>query len=115
LVFFCFLFRFGFFSFLLIKPKPNRTGLFFQNFNRFNLFFSVWFFQLFFFRFSHFNRFFDFFFAYFDQQVILLVLGHGLILGLIKMFFFILIFKKLELAFFPLIFEYQNFVIVLDH
>jgi hypothetical protein len=27
--------RFGFFSFLLIKPKPNQTGCFFQNFNRF--------------------------------------------------------------------------------
>jgi hypothetical protein len=26
--------RFGFFSFSLIKPKPNRTGRFFQNFNR---------------------------------------------------------------------------------
>jgi len=32
--------RFGFFSFRLIKPKPNRTGRFFQNFNRFNRFFS---------------------------------------------------------------------------
>jgi hypothetical protein len=31
--------RFGFFSFRLIKPKPNRTGWFFQNFNRFNQFF----------------------------------------------------------------------------
>jgi hypothetical protein len=28
-------FRFGFFSFRLIKPKPNRTGQFFQNSNRF--------------------------------------------------------------------------------
>jgi len=27
---------FGFFSFLLIKPKPNRPSRFFQNFNRFN-------------------------------------------------------------------------------
>ena len=27
--------QFGFFSFFLIKPKPNRTGRFFQNFNRF--------------------------------------------------------------------------------
>ena len=27
--------RFGFFGFRLIKPKLNRTGLFFQNFNRF--------------------------------------------------------------------------------
>jgi hypothetical protein len=24
---------------LLIKPKPNQTGCFFQNFNRFNRFF----------------------------------------------------------------------------
>jgi len=39
--------RFGFFSFRLIKPKPNRTGWFFQNFNRF--FFTVRFFRLFFF------------------------------------------------------------------
>jgi len=31
--------RFGFFGFLLIKPKPNRTDRFFQNFNRFNRFF----------------------------------------------------------------------------
>jgi hypothetical protein len=31
--------RFGFFIFKLIKPKPNRTGWFFQNFNRF--FFTV--------------------------------------------------------------------------
>jgi len=38
--------RLGFF---LIKPKPNRTGRFFQKFNRFNrFFFSVRFFQLFF-------------------------------------------------------------------
>jgi len=51
--------RFGFFGFWLIKPKPNRTGRFFQNFNRF--FFSVWFFRLFFFWFSRFNRFFWFF------------------------------------------------------
>jgi len=32
--------RFGFFGFLLIKPKSNRTGWFFQNFNWFNRFFS---------------------------------------------------------------------------
>jgi len=51
--------RFGFFGFLVIKPKPNRTGGFFQKFNRF--FFSVWFFRLFFFRFSRFNRFSGFF------------------------------------------------------
>jgi hypothetical protein len=31
--------RFGFFGFLFIKPKPNRTGRFFQKFNRFNRFF----------------------------------------------------------------------------
>jgi hypothetical protein len=43
---------------LLIKSKPNRTGRFFQNFNRF--FFTVRFFQLFF-LFSRFNQFFDFF------------------------------------------------------
>ena len=54
--------RFGFFGFLLIKPKPNRIGRFFQKFNRFNrVFFSVRFFQLFFFRFSRFNRFSGFF------------------------------------------------------
>jgi len=42
--------RFGFFGFLVIKPKPNRTGRFFQKFNRFNrFFFSVRFFRLFFF------------------------------------------------------------------
>ena len=28
--------RFGFFGFLFIEPKPNRTGRFFQKFNRFN-------------------------------------------------------------------------------
>jgi len=44
-----FRFRFGFFGFLLIKPKPNRTGRSFQNFNRFNrFFFSVRFFRFFF-------------------------------------------------------------------
>jgi hypothetical protein len=48
--------RFYFFGFSLIKPKPNRTGWFFQNFNRF--FFTVRFFQLFFFRFSLFFSFF---------------------------------------------------------
>jgi len=54
--------RFCFFGFLLIKPKPNRTGRFFQNFNRFNRFFffsSV--FSVIFFRFSRFNQFFGFF------------------------------------------------------
>ena len=39
--------RFGFFGFLFIKPKPKRTGRFFQKYNRF--FFSVRFFRLFFF------------------------------------------------------------------
>jgi len=43
-------FRFGFFGFLLIKPKPNQTGWFFQKFNRFNRFF---------FRFGFFNYFFS--------------------------------------------------------
>jgi hypothetical protein len=42
--------RFGFFSFLLIKPKPNQTGCFFLNFNRFNRFF---------FRFGFFSYFFS--------------------------------------------------------
>ena len=41
--------RFGFFGFRLIKPKSNRTGRFFQNFNWFHqFFFTVRFFQLFF-------------------------------------------------------------------
>jgi len=41
--------QFGFFGFLLIKPKPNRTGRFFQKCNRFNrFFFSVRFFWFFF-------------------------------------------------------------------
>jgi len=54
--------RFGFSGSRLKKPKPNRTGRFFQNFNRFNrFFFTIRFFQLFFFRFSRFNRFFYFF------------------------------------------------------
>jgi hypothetical protein len=54
--------RFGFFGFLLIKPKPNRTGRFFKKCNRFNrFFFSVRFFRLFFFQFSRFNRFSGFF------------------------------------------------------
>jgi len=44
--------RFGFFGFLLIKPKPNRTGRFFQKFNRFNrFFFRFGFFGYFFFGF----------------------------------------------------------------
>jgi len=41
--------QFGFFSFLFIKPKPNRTGRFVQKINRFNrFFFSVRFFRFFF-------------------------------------------------------------------
>jgi hypothetical protein len=41
--------RFGFFSFRLIKPKPNRTSRLFQNLNWFNRFvFTVRFFLLFF-------------------------------------------------------------------
>jgi len=54
--------RFGFFSFRLIKPKPNWTSRFFQNFNRFDQFFSRFsFFSYFFFQFSRFNQFFGFF------------------------------------------------------
>ena len=53
---------FGFFGLKLTKPKPNRTGQFLKNSNRFNrFFFTVWFFRLFFFQFSRFNRFFGFF------------------------------------------------------
>ena len=37
--------RFGFFGFLFIKPKPNRTGRFFQKINRFNRFFFGYFFS----------------------------------------------------------------------
>ena len=51
--------RFGFFGFRLIKPKLNRTGWFFQNFNRF--FFSQFGFFIYLFLFSRFNRFFDLF------------------------------------------------------
>jgi hypothetical protein len=54
--------RLGFSGSRLKKPKPNRTGRFFQNFNRLiRFFFTVRFFRLFFFRFSRFNRFFGFF------------------------------------------------------
>jgi len=61
--FFSSFFRFGFgsgsvFSVPGLKNR-NRTGWFFQNFNRF--FFTVRFFRLFFFQFSWFNRFFGFF------------------------------------------------------
>ena len=55
--FLVFLFRFGFFGFLLIKPKPNRTGRFFKilidffQFDFFSYFFLVfqfnWFFSFF--------------------------------------------------------------------
>jgi hypothetical protein len=49
--------RFGFSGSRLKKPKPNRTGRFFQNFNRFNrFFFTVRFFRLFFFRFFGFFK-----------------------------------------------------------
>jgi len=59
-VFFRFFFRFG--SVFPVPGLKNRTGRFFQNFNRFNrFFFTVRFFRLFFFRFSRFNRFFGFF------------------------------------------------------
>ena len=46
--FFQVFFRFGFsfFGFRLIKPKPNQTGQFLKNFNRF--FFTIQFFQVFF-------------------------------------------------------------------
>jgi hypothetical protein len=49
------------FDVLLIKLKPDRTGRFFQNFNRFNRFFFSIRFLLFFLLFSRFNYFFDFF------------------------------------------------------
>jgi hypothetical protein len=50
-----FRFDFGFFDFRLIKPKPNRTGQFFQNFNLF--FFTVRFFGYCFFDFLGFSVF----------------------------------------------------------
>ena len=52
-------FQFGSSGSNLKKPKPNRTGRFFQNFNRF--FSRFGFFGYFFFWFSRFNRFFGFF------------------------------------------------------
>jgi len=55
--------RFGFFSFLVIKPKPNRTGWFFQKFNRFNRFF---------FRFGFFGYFFSGFLGLIGFPVFLL-------------------------------------------
>jgi hypothetical protein len=58
LVFFFGSVQFGFFGFLLIKPKPNRTDRFFQNFNWF-FYGSV--FLVFFVQFSRFNWFFSFF------------------------------------------------------
>ena len=63
-VFFWFFVCFGSVRFFAYKTEtePNRTGRFFQKFNRFNrVFFSVWFFRLIFFRFSRFNRFSGFF------------------------------------------------------
>jgi hypothetical protein len=67
--------RFGFFGFRLIKPKPNRTGRFFQNFNRF--FFTIRFFQLFFLIFS------VFWFFYSTLGFIITVKG-GLLLYKVK-------------------------------
>ena len=55
--------RFGFFGFLLIKPKPNRTGRFFQKCNRFNRFF---------FRFGFFGYFFSGFLGLIGFPVFLL-------------------------------------------
>jgi len=52
--------QFGFFSFLFIKPKPNRTGRFFQKINRF------------FFRFGFFGYFFSGFLGLIDFPVFLL-------------------------------------------
>jgi hypothetical protein len=48
--------RFFFFCFRLLKPKPNWTGWFFQNSNRFNWFFS---------RFGFFSYFFSIFSVFF--------------------------------------------------
>jgi len=59
---------FGFFSFRLIKPKPNRIGWFFQNFNRFNLFFS---------QFGFFDYLFFYFLGLIDFSVFLLTLDIG--------------------------------------
>jgi hypothetical protein len=53
--------RFGFFGFLVIKPKPNRPAGFFKNLIGLIGFFFVRFFRLFFFRFNRFNRFSGFF------------------------------------------------------
>ena len=53
--------RFGFFGFLLIKPKPNRNGRFFQNFNQFNLVFFRFVFSIIIFQFSRFNQLFGLF------------------------------------------------------
>jgi hypothetical protein len=54
--------RFGFTGSTVQNRKPNRTGSFSKNSNRFNrFFFSVQFFRLIFGRFSRLNRFIDFF------------------------------------------------------
>ena len=60
IVFFLKLNRFGFFGFLLIKPKLNRTSRFFKILIGLIGFFLFGFFG-YFFRFSRFNRFFGFF------------------------------------------------------
>jgi len=52
------------FGFLLIKPKPNRTGWFFQNFNQFKRFF---------FRFGFFSYFFFGFLGLIGFSVFLLI------------------------------------------
>jgi len=57
--------RFGFFGFLVIKPKPNRTDRFFKKFNRFNRFF---------FRFGFFCYFFPGFLGLIGFPVFLLTL-----------------------------------------
>ena len=58
------------FGFLLIKPKPNRTGRFFQKFNRF------------FFRFGFFGYFFSGFLGLIGFLVFLLTLNAFLFVGL---------------------------------
>ena len=52
------------FGFLLIKPKPNQTGWFFQNFNQFKRFF---------FRFGFFSYFFFGFLGLIGFSVFLLI------------------------------------------
>jgi len=64
--------RFGFFGFLVIKPKPNRTGRFFQKFNRFNWFF---------FRFGFFGYFFSGFLGLIGFPVFLLTPNKNTVSG----------------------------------